>query len=152
MAAALAYFDSSVLVKRYVDEPGSAHARRLMRQYRLLSSVIAPVEVASAVGRRYRAGELSQTQFDAITGRLRSERANWELVELGSRVLEGAERLVEDKPVRTLDALHIASALIIQKEYGTMLPFATADERQREAAGGAGLRVLWVDGSRGPRA
>ena len=44
MAEALAYFDTSVLIKRYVEEPGSDHARRLMRRYRLLSSVITSVE------------------------------------------------------------------------------------------------------------
>ena len=33
MAVALAYFDTSVLIKRYVEELDSAHARRLMRRY-----------------------------------------------------------------------------------------------------------------------
>jgi hypothetical protein len=51
MAEALAYFDTSAMIKRYVEEPGFAHTRRLMRHYRVLSSVIAPVEAVSAVAR-----------------------------------------------------------------------------------------------------
>jgi hypothetical protein len=40
MAAGFAYFDTSVLVKRYVREAGSKRARELLRQYRFLSSTI----------------------------------------------------------------------------------------------------------------
>jgi hypothetical protein len=49
------------------------------------------------------------------------------LVELGAAVLKGAERLILQTPVRTLDALHIASALVLQVESGAVLRFATAD-------------------------
>ena len=144
MAEALAYFDTSVLIKRYVEEPGSARARRLMRRYRLLSSVIAPVEAVSAVSRRHRAGQVTRTIFDEIVARIHADRLYWELIELGAGVLAGAEQLILQTPVRTLDALHIASALLLQMESGAPLPFATADARQREAADHAGLKVLWV--------
>jgi predicted nucleic acid-binding protein len=144
-AEALAYFDTSVLIKRYVEESGSVHARRLMRRYRMLSSVIAPVEAVSAIARRYRAREVTRADFDAIVARMLADRQYWDLVELGAGVLEGAERLILQTPVRTLDALHIASALLLQMESAKPpLPFATADARQREAANHAGLKVVWV--------
>jgi predicted nucleic acid-binding protein len=93
-AEALAYFDTSVLIKRYVEESGSVHARRLMRRYRMLSSVIAPVEAVSAIARRYRAREVTRADFDAIVARMLADRQYWDLVELGARVAEGAERLI----------------------------------------------------------
>ena len=99
MAEALAYFDTSVLIKRYVEEPGSAYARRLKRRYRLLSSVITPVEAVSAVARRHRAGEVARTHFDAIVARMHADRQYWDLVELGAGVLEAAERLILQTPV-----------------------------------------------------
>jgi predicted nucleic acid-binding protein len=149
MAEALAYFDSSVLSKRYLEEPGSRQAWRLMQRYHLLSSVFAPVEVLSAVSRRYRAGDLTRSEFDAIVARLQAEQAGWDLVEVAPHVVKGAQWLVQNQPVRTLDALHISSALTIQRERATALPFATADQRQREAAANAGLHVLWVAASDG---
>ncbi len=145
MADESAYFDTSVLLKNYIEEAGSARARRFLRRYRVLSSIIAPVEAVSAVSRRRRAGELIATQFDTLIARLRADRVHWELVELGSRVLEQAEQLLQRAPLRALDAVHIASALIIQTDSGTALPFATADARQRDGAIGAGLHVLWID-------
>ena len=144
MAEEAAYFDTSVVVKRYVEEAACAQARGFMRRFHLLSSVIAPVETVSALCRRRRAGELSVVDFDAIVARLRTDRAHWELVELGPRIRERAEQLLQRAELRALDALHIASASIVQEDSGMALPFVTADDRQRGAAAGAGLRVLWV--------
>ncbi len=42
------YFDTSVLVKRYVDEDGSTRARAGLRRYRVVTSSIAPLEALSA--------------------------------------------------------------------------------------------------------
>ena len=47
-----AYFDTSVLVKRYVREDGSMYARALMRRHRVVSSAVAPLELLSALTRR----------------------------------------------------------------------------------------------------
>jgi predicted nucleic acid-binding protein len=74
MPAPLAYFDTSVLVRRYVREPGAARARMLFRRYRFLSSAIAPVEVMSALSRRRAAGELTERDFRAILSRMQTTR------------------------------------------------------------------------------
>ena len=53
-----AYFDPSVLVKRYVKEAGSSATRRLLQRFRFLSSAVAPVEALSALSRRGQAVNL----------------------------------------------------------------------------------------------
>lgn len=87
---------------------------------------------------------MTRTHFDAIVARMRGDRLYWDLVELGAGVLEAAEQLLLQTPVGTLDALLIASALVLNMESGAPLPFATADARQREAADHVGLKVVWV--------
>jgi len=57
-SAPLAYFDMSALVKRYVAEPGSDAVRRLLRNHRVVSSVLLRLESVSAVRRRH-AGRLA---------------------------------------------------------------------------------------------
>ena len=47
-----AYFDTSVLVKRYVEEDGAGQSRALLGRHRLLSSAILPVETLAALRRR----------------------------------------------------------------------------------------------------
>lgn len=139
-----AYFDTSVIVKRYVQEVDSRRARRMLSRYRIVTSVITPVEAAAALCRRRSLAELAQEDFDAIAVRIHADRAYWELVELGSSVLARAEDLLRQSPARTVDALHLASALLFQKEVGVALPFVTADRKQGAAASSLGLRTVRI--------
>lgn len=140
-----AYFDTSVLVKRYVKEGGSSASGKLFQQYRFLSSALAPVEALSALSRRRTAGEITQRDFLAIRSRLHKDRDYWELVEVGPIVLRQAEELVQKTALRTLDALHIASALAFQAASGLTIPFVTADIRQRDAAESLALNLIWIE-------
>ncbi|HWF62775.1 MAG TPA: type II toxin-antitoxin system VapC family toxin [Nitrospira sp.] len=117
-----AYFDTSVLVKRYVKEQGSAAAWRLLQQYRFLSSAVAPVEVLSILSRRHTLGELTQRDVFAIRSRLHKDRSYWEFVEVGEIVLNQAEDLAQKIGLRTLDALHLASVLTFQAASGLTFP------------------------------
>ena len=140
-----AYFDTSALVKRYVRERGSRQVVSLLRRYELLSSAITPLEAISALSRRRRDEELSEEDFSATLGRIQSERTRWELVELGAAVLSRAEEIVQGTlPIRSLDALHVASLTTFQDAAGMRIPFATADARQRNVAALLGLNVIWI--------
>ncbi len=141
----LAYFDTSVIVKRYVSEPGSAAARALLRRHELVSSALAPVELLAAIRRRHSAGELSPEQVSRVLTDARSDRPFWQLLDVQNEVLSDAERLLQTTSVRTLDALHIASARCFMTTVGTVIPFVTADPRQRAAAAQLGLDVMWVE-------
>src|SRR5271167_4724081 len=116
MALPWAYFDTSVLAKRYLNEPGSFQARILMREYRCLTSVLAPVEAVSTLARRRVTGELSDRAFAAIDSRIKTDRERWELVAVSETLLRRAEEVVRDRGIKTLDAIHIASALLFQAD------------------------------------
>ncbi len=140
-----AYFDTSVLAKRYVKEEGAAAAKKLLQRYRFLSSAVAPVELLSALGRRRLAGEVMQRDFLSIRSRIQKDRAYWELVEVGPIVLSQAEDIVQKTGLRTLDALHVASALTFQAASGLTIPFITADSKQRQGAEHFALNVIWIE-------
>jgi predicted nucleic acid-binding protein len=138
------YFDTSVLVKRYVREEGSIRARVLLRRHRVVSSAVAPIELLSAVTRRRAAGDLSARESSAILLRARRDRAHWELVEVSALVLDRAEDLLPATGLRTLDALHLASAVLMQTASTARIPLVTADAPLGRAASAAGLDVIWV--------
>jgi len=144
MARPFAYFDTSVLVKRYLDEQGSIHARSLIRNHRVVSSVIAPLEAVSALCWRQAAGFLSDAAFAALWARLQRDRSHWELVEVGERVIEHAEELIPSTRLRALDALHLASAMSFQWRSGNRVPFVTSDAALRDAAKRVSLQIIWV--------
>lgn len=138
------YVDTSVLVKRYVRESGSAEAGRLTSEYDVVTSRLAPVEVISALYARHRGGVLSARSLATALERHEDERRWWTLVELAPVVLARSEDVIRRTPARAADAIHIASALFFQEAMGTGVPFLTSDARQRSSAEAAGLRVWWV--------
>ena len=144
MAPPFAYFDTSVVVRRYVLEPSSTMARTFLRRYRCLSSAILPVEVVSALARRRAAGDLVTADLALIASRLAEDRRRWELVPVTGPLLALAENLIHRHLLRTLDAIHLAAALTFRDTSGLRVPFVTADARQREAAQPAGLPILWA--------
>ncbi len=140
-----AYFDTSVLIKNYIKETGSRRARDLLRRYRFISSVIAPVEIFSALYRRKSAGELDGNDLSAILTRIREDRLYWKLVEVSSLVRSRSEELIQRTGLRTLDALHLASLMTIQDALEIHIPFITGDRRQRDAAKQLQLDTIRVE-------
>jgi predicted nucleic acid-binding protein len=142
--AGFAYFDTSVLLKRYFAETGSALARSLLSRYVLVTSAIAPTEAMSAICRRRDTGELSLKSFTQVTRRFYKDRPRWELVEVTQQVLDLAEELVDRQNVRTLDAIHLSSGHMIQAALRQPLRFVTANARQRVVATALSFECIWV--------
>lgn len=140
----LAYFDTSVLVKNYVQEAGSARARALLRAYSFLSSAITPVELISALMRKHYTGELDREDLRRILARIRDDRPYWKVLDVSASVLSQGEEIVQKTRIRTLDAIHLASLAVFRSASGSVSAFITADGRQRDAAIHLGLDVVWV--------
>ena len=145
MASPGAYFDTSVLVKRYVTEPGSVRARELLRRWPVVSSALAPVEVTSAFHRRVRAGQVDEREVRAMLQRMATDRARWQLLGVAPAILARAESLVRGGALRALDAIHVASALVVVEGMARRVLFVTADGNQRVAAERENLEVVWVE-------
>jgi len=139
-----AYFDTSVLVKRYVLENGSDQAGTLLRRNRFISSSILLVEAASSFRQRQDSGDLKTPQLEAILRRFDADRLHWELIEPGKELLDRAEQLVRTNRVRTLDAIHLSSVLWFRERIHGV-PLVTADSKQRAAAMALSIDVLWVE-------
>ena len=142
---AWAYFDTSALVKRYVNEPGRREVLQLLRRHDIVTSAILQVEVRSALRRRASEGTLDPARVAEILRRVASDRAYWTLVEVGSEVLAAAEALVATHPLRTLDAIHVASAQVFKNHLATTaFIFASADGRQSATAAALGMTVRHI--------
>jgi predicted nucleic acid-binding protein len=122
------YLDSSAIVKLVVAEPESATLRRYLRRRRpLISSALARAEVARAL---LPVGEPAVRRGQEVLARL-------ELVRVSDRILAAAGAL-QPVDLRTLDAIHVATALELGGDLARMV---TYDERMRAAAQAAGCLV-----------
>ena len=135
------YFaDTSALVKRYLNEAGSAYVRRLCAEPQALiyQGFLAPLEITSAFYRHYRAGDLS---VEALSFLLRSYAGHsgqeYRFVLYSEFLIDSAERLIAQHPLRALDALQLAAALWLRDNLPSVVPtpiFLSADERLIAAA------------------
>jgi predicted nucleic acid-binding protein len=143
------YLDASALVKRYVDEVGSDWLRSLIypaRDVGVFVSMMAIVELISALARRRRDGSLSVDEFvtarDAFWGDCFRE---YSILDVSQPLMELACALLERHRLRAYDATHLATALTVQRfldaqDY-TALTFVSADEQLNRAAESEGLAV-----------
>jgi len=123
------YLDSSAIVKLAVREAESVALRRYLRRRRpLVSSSLARTEVLRAL---LPAGD------DAV-GAGRKVLTRLDLVRISNRVLDAAATL-RPADVRSLDAIHLATAGQLGEDLGVLV---TYDERMAEAAKNLGHRVV----------
>jgi uncharacterized protein len=141
-----AYFDTSALVKRYIDEVGRREVLQLLRRHRCVTSAVLPVELRSALRRRVSEGTIEAMRVPQILRHVAADSAYWTLVEVANDVLVAAETLVGAHPFRTLDAIHVASAQLFAARMMTpALMFVSADARQANAAAVLGMTIRYIE-------
>ena len=123
-------------------EAGSAEVRAELRRRAVVSSSILPLELKSMLWRRLDQGEVSTREYGQVQTALAADRQDWLLLDVGPELLLRAEDLAERLHVRSLDAIHLASAVLLAADWPSRLPFLTSDLRQARAAEALGLAVL----------
>jgi predicted nucleic acid-binding protein len=137
-----AYADTSFLVSLYVLDANSALAAAQMDRAALPISLttLGEIEITNAFQLRLFRKELDLSKVKAAQNLFREDMANgiFVLRPLTSAVFDEARRLAEKHTrrlgTRSLDVLHIATALVLRAE-----TFYTFDEKQRKLAKAEGL-------------
>lgn len=137
------YLDASALVKRYAHERGTGWVRDLtdpMSGNVILSSRLSLAEVAAALAAKQRApGGLSQAGRDrAVNLFLAHCQLEYRLVEVDRFVSDLAVRLTQDHRLRGYDAMHLATAILVNRvllrERTASLIMVASDEDLLDAA------------------
>ena len=131
------FLDSSALVKRYVPEKGSEAVFELCAEAEKLGvSVLGHVEIFSALCRLRREGKLTSLLYSMTKREVLQDLRDADLCGVTEECLSLSVSLLEENPLRAMDALHVAAALEWKAEL-----FASADAQQLRAAKKAGLEV-----------
>ena len=106
------YAESSAVLSWLLGEKEGASVRRLLREAALiLTSDLTLVECDRVLIRATALQEMTHSSADSRRRRLRSAAAAWYVLRLGGDVADRARQAFPIEPIRTLDALHVASAL-----------------------------------------
>jgi len=111
------YFDSALIAKFYLNEPGREAIRSLARDAGIVvTSGIAVAEVSAAFHRKLREGSVDRDVFDALQGQFQHDLTNglWRLIGPTEVLLQQVRtlflRLDSSVFLRSLDALHLITA------------------------------------------
>lgn len=134
------FFDSSAFVKRDVHETGTeAVLAWCDRASAIGLSGIALPESVSAFCRLHSEGKIDDTRYRQLKSLLLADIEDAAICDLTPEVLAHAIACLETNLLRGMDAIHIGSAVALKVNI-----FITADQRQADAAGRAGLSVTGV--------
>ncbi|MGH7960783.1 MAG: type II toxin-antitoxin system VapC family toxin [Candidatus Binatia bacterium] len=130
------YFaDTSALVKRYLNEVGSAYIHKLVAtpDNVFYQSFLIPLEMASAFYRRQRMGELSAEELTLVLQAYAAHsHREYALIPHSEMLLNTAGTLIARHPLRALDAIQLAAAFSLRNSSPAGTPpfaFLSADDR-----------------------
>lgn len=134
------FFDTSALAKRYSPEKGTPHVDAIVMDpdSEIWISELAVLEILSTLSRKVREGFLKNNDLDLTLMALMVDMAtrNFKTLPLSSDVVTGTCMFLLDQgtkvPLRTLDALHVQSALTISKTQA--LDFFVVSDKRLKAA------------------
>jgi predicted nucleic acid-binding protein len=139
----IAYFDTSALVKFYIDEKDSDLVKKIIDTSEIVfTSKIAYIEILSVFFRLKREGAIAEKDHRKILKSFITDWGSYALIEVTDRVMIISGQLVELYPLRSLDAIHLGSALFVQKEVEEDMAFVCFDARLGRAAAEENFKVI----------
>ncbi len=137
----IAYAESSAVLAWVLGEKNGEDVRTALAEAeRVVSSTLTEVECARALARGAVTGWIARTTELAALKLIEMAAASWVTLELSGSVLTRARASFPVEPVRTLDALHLATILAFREVLPT-LEVVSLDERVRANARALGMTV-----------
>ena len=107
----------------------------------VVTSSLTTLECARGISRAAAAGRIRAVEQLAVLRLLDDASSGWHVHAMSDRVMTVARAPFPIEPVRTLDALHIATAVVLQESVGP-ISMLTFDDRVRTNASAMGFAVI----------
>lgn len=138
------YAESSAVLAWLLAEPTSSAIEAILDEAEwIVASDLTLAECGRGLIRGHATGILSELEMTRKRGVLESSSVHWTFLRLDRDVLERARRRFPQEPIRTLDALHLASALAARSVISDLV-LLSLDQRVRENGAALGFDVLPV--------
>lgn len=135
------YLETSALLHWLLGQSrAAAVASRLNAADTVVTSVLTGTEGRRALVRGQHSGLLTAAQAARLRGTLARLERTWIVMEVTAEVRARAEEAFPAEPVRTLDALHLATALVFVQAFDDLIVLST-DERIVRNAQALGFAV-----------
>ena len=138
----------AVPLERLEQDYGELIAERLAQAELIISSDLTLIECDRVLLRAVTLNELEESDAAHRQARFNAVAARWTLLSLDEEIVERARRRFPAEPIRAVDAIHLASAVVARKAVPD-LAVLTLDRRVRTAADVFGFSLLPTDAELG---
>ena len=141
------YVDSSALVKKYVEEPGSDRVLKLLAQSGMaVTSKLAYPELLAGLGRKRREKGITEKDYRDALVDFESDWNAFLIIEFQDELLAVIKLLTMKHALKGADLVHLASALWIQKAAKEKVAFVASDIQLLRAAKAEKLEIINPEG------
>ena len=138
------YAESSAVLAWILGEPRAEEVRHALIASKLIvSSHLTLVECERTLVRARTMGQLLEGEVAGRRKLLADASSHWHLLRLGDEILERSRLPFPGEPMRTLDALHLASTLFA-RSFVRGLVLLSLDRRVRASGAALGFDLLPV--------
>jgi predicted nucleic acid-binding protein len=135
------YAESSAVLAWLLGEAAGSRVREVLRHAELvMASDLVLIECDRVIIRAVTLGEIDEATAAERRAHLNAAAAQWHLWRLSLDIVDRARRPFPPEPVRTLDAIHLASALAARSAVPSMELLSLGD-RIRRAGEQLGFRL-----------
>ena len=139
------YAESSAVLAWLLDEDAGPFVRQTLSQTPVvIASDLTLIECDRVLHRAAALGELTEAEAADRRAHLSTAAAHWHVLRIGQDVVDRARQPFPGDPIPTLDAIHLASALVARSAVAG-LALLSLDERIRSVARKLGFTLLPAD-------
>jgi predicted nucleic acid-binding protein len=136
------YFDSSALVKRYVEEQGSDKVNALFEEKPIATaSRLAYPEILAAITRRHKAGDIETGAFERIKTAFQADWTCFVVIEIHKEVIQFIDEVIAKHALKGAGSIHLSTALWLRKATKGDIVFVASDLELLKAAKAENLRI-----------
>jgi uncharacterized protein with PIN domain len=136
------YAESSAVLGWLLDEKSAAEVRRSLAEAEIIvASDLTLIECDRVILRAAALGELTEAEAADRRAHLTSAASHWQILRVAPEIVERARQPFPGESIRTLEAIHLASALVARTAIAGLL-LLSLDDRVRKAGKKLGLDVI----------
>lgn len=136
------YAESSAVLAWLLDEDPAPGIRRLLAGADLVvASDLTLIECDRVLQRAVNIGDLTEAEAADRHAHLVTVATRWHVLRIGAEIVERARQPFPGEPIRTLDAIHLSSA-VVARAATAGIQLLSLDDRVRRAGTRLGLQVV----------
>jgi hypothetical protein len=136
------YAESSAILAWLLDEDSAGDVRRLLAAAQIIvASDLTLIECDRVILRAAALGDLTEAEAADLRAHLTAAASHWQILRFAPEIVERARQPFPGEPIRTLDAIHLASALMARTAI-VGLTLLSLDNRVRKTGKKLGLDII----------